>query len=477
MANIVNIPFVGPAYESRSPNVNAQRCVNWYLEAGGPGAKNPIALYGTPGLLEFSDVGGDGMRGMYHVPSKNLFTVSGDKFKEVNRVGVVTERGTLNSTTGRVSMADNGTQIMIVDGVDGYIYNLDTEVFVQITDPDFPGADTVDFIDQYFAVNKPDTGRWYVSALLNGLDWTATDFVTAESSSDNLSAVINADDGTLVSLGRYTSEIWYNAAASGNPFARVAGGIMNWGIDATFSLVKGDETLFWLARNLTGDKIVVRKEGFNARRISTNAIEFAMSEMTTTSDAIAYMYTEQGHTFYVLTFPTGNQTWVYDLSTGVWHERSSYKITGEIRHRSNAYFFFAGSHMVGDFESGKIYKMNTDFLDDAGDPIKRTRATQHLHNLEKRVSYLSLQVDMQVGVGEGLGQGKDPRVMLRWSDDGGHTWSNEKWRDIGKIGEFKKRIIWNRLGASRDRIFELSITDPVKAALIGATANIEAMAA
>lgn len=477
MAQTIDIGFIGPAYESRSLNLNAQRCVNLYLEMGGPKGKTPIALYGTPGLLEFADIGGDGVRGMYHVPSNNLFAVSNNKFSEISRAGIVTERGTLNSSSGRVSMADNGTQIMIVDGTDGYIYNLTTEVFVQITDVDFPGADTVDFIDGYFAINRPDTGEWYVSALNDGLTWSATDFTTAESSSDNLSAVVNADDGTLVALGRYTSEIYYNAAASGNPFNRISGGIMDWGIDAVFSLSKGDSTLFWLARNLTGDNIVVRKVGFNAQRISTHAIEFAMSQMTTTADAVGYNYTEHGHTFYVLTFPTANQTWVFDIATNLWHERSSYKDTGAIRHRANAYFFFAGFHMVGDFESGKIFKMSTDFLDDDGDPIERIRATEHIHNLEKRVAYFSLQVDMETGVGVLSGQGADPQAMLRWSDDGGHTWSGENWRDMGKIGTYKTRAIWNRLGASRDRVFELKITDPVKVAIIGAVANIEALAA
>lgn len=476
MATKTNIPFVGPAYTSRSVNVNAQRCINLYLEAGGPGAKNPIALYGTPGLEEFADIGGNGVRGEYHVPSKNLFAVSGDKFSEINRAGVVTVRGTLNSSTGRISMADNGTQIMIVDGVDGYIYNLDTEVFVQITDGDFPGGDTVAFIDGYFAVNKPDSGRWYTSALLDGLTWDATHFVTAESSSDNLSAVVNSD-GMIYSLGRYTSEVWYNAAASGNPFARMSGGIIDWGIQATFSLAKGDNTFFMLARNLTGDNIVVRKEGFNFRRISTNAIESNLDAMSTTSDAIGYIYTEEGHTFYVLTFPSGNKTWVYDTTTGVWHERQSYKEGGSLRHRGNAYFFFAGKHMVGDFESGKIFNMSMSIFDDDGDPIERIRATQHVHSFENRVSYPSLQVDMESGVGLVTGQGSDPQAMLRWSDDGGHSWSNGIWRTFGKIGKYGERVKYNRLGASRDRIFELKITDPVKVVIIGAVAEIEAFAA
>ncbi|MCK5563694.1 MAG: hypothetical protein KAJ07_00470 [Planctomycetes bacterium] len=504
MTQRIKIPFVGPAYESKSKNVNAQRSVNLYLETGGFEGKSSIALYGTPGLELFATLGGDGVRGEYHPPSKNLFAVSGNTFYEVNRAGVVTERGTLNSSSGRVSMVDNGTQIMIVDGVDGYIYNLDTTAFVQITDSDFPGADTVTFVDGYFAVNKPDTGRWHVSALLDGLSWDATDFTTAESSPDELVAVLNIQ-GTVHAFGRYTTEIYYNSAAV-FPFDRISGGIMKWGIEARFSLSEADNTAFWLGRNLSGGHVVLRKQGYDAIRVSDHAVEEAMDKMSTVSDAFSYSYTSRGHTFYVLTFPTGNQTWVLDITTGLWHERQSYKEGGSIRHRANAHFYFIDEHIVGDFESGKLYKMRDDVLTDDGDPIERIRRTQRVTDREKNIVYSRLEVDMETGVGlstsstdeteaffadgsilaDGsklagddsvVGGEINPAAMLRWSDDGGHTWSNEKWRSMGKKGEYGKRVVWNRLGFGRDRIWELKITDPVKVVIIGAVADIEVMAA
>jgi len=471
----LNIPFVGPAYEVKSKKLNAQRCINLYLETGGYEGKSNIALFGTPGLELFATLGGSAIRGEHHVPSRNLFAVSGDTFYEIDRGGTVTERGTLNSSSSRISMDDNGTQIMIVDGEDGYIYNLDTEVFVEITDSDFPGADTVVFIDGYFAVNKPDTGRWYISALLNGLNWTATDFITAESSPDGLVALRNLQ-GTIHAFGRYTTEIYYNSGAS-FPFDRISGGVMKWGLEARFSLAEAVDTAFWLGRNKTGGHVILKKEGYGALRVSTHAVEDAMNKMTTTSDAFAYCYTSRGHTFYVITFPAGNQTWVFDITTGAWHERQSYREGGAIRHRANAYYYFNDEHIVGDFESGKLYKMRDDIYDDDGDPIERIRRTQRVSDRENNIAYSSLQVDMQTGVGLTTGQGSDPQAMLRWSDDGGHSWTPEKWRSIGKKGEYNHRAIWKRLGYGRDRIWELKITDPIEVVMLGAVAEIEALAA
>lgn len=475
----VPIPFVGGSWEAKSKNVNAQACINLYPETGGYEGKSIMALYHTPGLELFATLGGDQVRGTHHVPSSNLFAVSGNTFYEVNRAGVVTVRGTLNSTTGRVSMDNNGLlegkQIMIVDGTDGYIYNLSTEVFTQITDSAFPGADTVTYIDGYFAINKPDTGRWYVSALLDGLSWNSSDYVTAESSPDSLVAVLNIQ-GTVHAFGRYTTEIYYNSGAT-FPFDRISGGIMKWGLEARFSLAEADNTAYWLGRNETGGHIILRKEGYNAMRVSTHAIETAMEKMTTTSDAFSYAYTEEGHTFYVITFPTGNQTWVFDITTGLWHQRQSYKAGGSIRHRANAYVGFIGEHIVGDFESGKLYKMKTDVYTDDGDPIERIRRTQRVHDRDNNIAYPIVDIDIETGVGLTSGQGEDPQAMLRWSNDGAHTWSNERWVTIGKKGKYKDRARWTRCGFGRDRVWELKITDPVPVAIMGAWAEVEMMAA
>ena len=495
----MEIPFIGAAYQVRSSNVNAQRCVNLIPESGGYDGKSILALYGTPGLELFVNLGGYPVRGT-HVVSKThpfMYIVTGSTFKKVNPSGVDTVLGTLLTATGFISMEDNGTQIMIVDGNYGYIYTIATGAFAQISDPDFPGGDTVTFLDGYFIVNKPGTGSFQLSSAYDGTAWAALDIKTAESHPDNLIAVIS-DKRELWAFGEETVEVFYNDGTSTPPMRRMNGVTIDKGLAAAACLTKFDNSLAWLTNEEDGGLQIVRADGYQPRRISTDAIDYAISTYSAVSDAFCYSYIEAGHEFLVVTFPSGNQTWVYDANTKLWHERSSY---GLGRHRANSYARFAGSHMVGDHITGKIYKMKMDTYTDNGDPIERIRRVPHFNVEAKNLFYHELQIDIETGTGNlnytsssyvsSLADGSfladgsilaggtlipggvvNPQAMLRWSDDGGHLWSNEHWREIGKRGAYGKRVKWSRMGRSRGRIFELKITDPIKVVLIAAYAEI-----
>jgi hypothetical protein len=192
------------------------------------------------------------------------------------------------------------------------------------------------------------------------------------------------------------------------------------------------------------------------------------------SDALGYTYQQDGHSFYVLIFPTANTTWVYDVSTGVWHERAGWSAGQFTRHRSNCQMSYNGEIVVGDYENGNIYAFDLDVYADNGAIQRWLRSWRALptgQNDLKRTAHHSLQLDCETGKGLILGQGSDPQAMLRWSDDGGHTWSNEHWKSMGKIGEYGYRTIWRRLGMTlkiRDRVYEVSGTDPIKIAIMGA---------
>lgn len=479
----MKIPFVGPAYLGRSVNMNAQRCVNLYPEVDNAEGKNVMALYGTPGLELFVAVGASPSRGTQTMGS-NLYVVSADKLYKVAANGTYTEEGTLLTSSGRVSIANNGTQLMIVDGTYGYIYNTVTDVFTQITDVDFPGAETVAFLDGYFIFNTPNSGDFMITALYDGTSVDALDIKTAERDPDKLLFVLN-DHGQLWLFGEYTTEVYYNSGNADFPFEAINGANIDYGLAARWSVAKADNSPFWLAQTKDGKGFVVRGNGFTPQIISTRALEYQISTYSTINDAFAYAYVDEGHAFYVLTFPTSNATWVYDASTGLWHERAYRNTTtGNLgRHRSNTYAFFNGFHMVGDYENGNVYKMRLDKYTDNGDPIKRIRAAQHIAAGDMEMLFhAKLQVDMEVGVGLASGQGSDPQAVLDWSDDGGHTWSSETWGGIGSVavggsGEYKKRVIFRRLGRARDRVYRFTITEPVKIVIIGASLDVKKEAA
>jgi hypothetical protein len=449
--------------------------VNLFPEMTPDNGQTAAYLNRAPGLQFLQSVGTGPIRALWahQTNGSDFYVVSGGEVYKLNSMtGAPTLIGTV-SGTGPVSIADNGTQIFFACNPDGFIYNEVTNVFAQITDPDFPGAVTVGYLDGYFVFNEPNSQRVWVTALLDGLSVDPLDFASAEGSPDGLVGLI-VDHREAWLFGTDSVEVWYDAGLPDFPLTRIQGAFNEIGCVAAFSIAKLDNGLFWLGTDARGQGIVYRANGYTGTRISTHAIEYAIAQYGNISDAIAYTYQQEGHAFYVLTFPSGDATWVYDVSTQAWHERAGWVNGVFTRHRSNCQCNFVGNTIVGDFENGNIYKLSLDVYADNGDIQKWLRSWRALptgQNNLKRTAHHSLQLNCESGVGLNDGQGSDPQAMLRWSDDGGHTWSSEHWATMGKIGAYYQRVFWRRLGMTlklRDRVYEVSGTDPVKIAVMGA---------
>lgn len=465
-------PILGSAYVARSVNAADNRMINLFPEIIPEGGKEPAFLNRAPGLRLKVSVGLGPIRGMW-VLGNDLYVVSRDKLYKVNSSYAVTELGTVSGTSNPVSMADNGTQLFVACNGPSYIYNAKTNVFQRITDSDFPGAVTVGYLDGYFVFNEPNSQKIWVTALLDGTSVDPLDFASAEGSPDGVVGII-VDHREVWVLGTNSVEVWYNSGNADFPLSRIQGAFNELGCVAAYSIAKMDNGLFWLGQDARGQGIVYRANGYTGQRISTHAIEWQIQQYGNLSDAIGYTYQQDGHSFYVLIFPSANATWVYDVATQAWHERAGFANGEFTRHRSNCQAFFNSEVMVGDYQNANIYAFDLDDFSDNGSIQKWLRSWRALptgQNNLKRSAQHSLQLDLETGVGLNLGQGSDPQVMLRWSDDGGHTWSSEHWVSIGKIGEFCRRAIWRRLGMTmkiRDRVYEVSGTDPVKIAIVGA---------
>lgn len=464
--------FIGPSYTLSSVAVDCQRCLNWFPEIDeiGSGKDHEVAsLQPTPGLSLLTTIGAGPIRATYTATNGTLYVVSYNKIYSVSSSWVATELGTLNTTVGNVSMADNGITIMLVDGTYGYAVTLADGTFAEITDPDFPGADQVVFQDGYFIFNDPDTGKFMITGAYD-ITVDALDVATAEGSPDDIVGLIS-DHRDLWLFGEKSIEVWYNSGAADFPFERNQGAFIEHGCIAPFSIQKMNNTVFWLGRDDKGGGIVYMAHGLSPQRISTHAVEIAIQGYGDLSTTTAWTYEQNGHFFYVLNFDSTdvNTTWVFDTSTNLWHERTFNNEGVQERHRAQNHAYAYSTHVVGDYENGNLYSLDTTVYSDAGVEIKRLRRTPHISEEMKRIFYDSFELDIEAGVGiDGLGQGVDPQAMMRFSDDGGRTWSNEKWVSFGKIGQTKKRAKWHRLGSARDRVFEITISDPVKAVLIGA---------
>jgi hypothetical protein len=470
-------PILGSSYVARSINAADNRMVNLFPEVVPEGGKEPAFLNRAPGLKFQQTIGTGPIRALWahQTNGSDFYVVSGTQFYKVTGLTATpTLLGTVTGT-GPVSIADNGTQIFLACNPDGFIYNEVTNVFAKITDPDFTGAVTVGYLDGYFVYNEPDSQKVWVTQLLDGTSVDPLDFASAEGSPDGLVAV-NVDHREAWLFGTDSIEVWYDAGQTDFPLTRIQGAFNEIGCVAAFSIAKLDNGLFWLGTDARGQGIVYRANGYTGVRVSTHAIEYAIAQYGNISDAIAYTYQQEGHAFYVLTFPSANATWVYDVATQAWHERAGWDTAiGEFtRHRSNCQCNFGGNTVVGDFENGNIYTLDLDVYADNGGIQKWLRSWRALptgQNNLKRTAQHSLQLDCESGTGLVTGQGSDPEIMLRFSDDGGHTWSNEHLSKMGKIGEYYRRVFWRRLGMTlklRDRVYEVSMTDPVKTAIMGA---------
>jgi len=479
--------FVGASYSARSIYQDDQECINFYPEIDAtkqPGERGIVSLYPTPGLTQELQLTGGEVRGMRALSGNQYAIVVVGKFvyrldKSLNVIQI----GTLLSNKGQVRITDNvmsseGLTAYIVDGGHRYYYNVSSNSFVTlgVEDGGWEGATVCDTVDDYIAYNQPGTQNWAVTDLGSPLSTTFL-FGAKNGSPDNIVSLI-VDHRQVYVLGEVTSEVWVNVGGTlpgivTFPFQRISGTSMQHGCAAPYSVARFADSFMFVARDTLGTATIGKMTGYQYQRLSTHAVENSLSGQNV-SDAIAYSYQIDGHEFYVVTFPSIDLTWVFDLTTQQWHKWLSWDTVNATykRHRSNCYMFFSNTHMVGDFENGKIYKIDLQSYSDDGAVIRRLRRASHITSDLQRQYFEEFQIQFQPGVGLNNGQGQDPQAILRWSNDGGSTWSNEHWASIGKIGRYSNRAIWRRLGWARDRIFEVVITDPVKAVII--SANLKA---
>ena len=349
------------------------------------------------------------------------------------------------------------------------------------SDGAFQGASAVDIVDNYFVYNRPSTQQWAASNLLSPITYGLS-YASKFTGPDNLVSLV-CDHGQVYLLGEQTTEVWADQGTFPFAFQRIPGSSSQHGLAAQFSIARLGNSFAYVAKNNRGQAEIVIMNGYFPQRISTHAVENTLVNQDI-SDAIAYTYQLEGHECYVVTFPNLDITWVYDIATQLWHKwlwtdnQNNYH-----RHRSNCSAFFQNVVLVGDYQNGQIYKLDPNNYTDDGNTIRRLRRCPHLTTDLQRQYFDELQIQFQPGVGlQGITDpplntettGANPQAMLRWSSDGGSTWSNEHWSAIGKVGKYRNRIIWRRLGYARDRIYEVVVTDPIFACIV--SANLKASA-
>lgn len=479
--------FIGQAYEAASVTQDTQALINWYPEIDSAKSQGDrdhtaergiMALYPTPGLVTRLQLSFGEVRGFHVMPGgQMLLTVSGSTVYRVDTGFNKVIIGNIGTAIGKVFFADTisgteGSIAYLVDGVNRYTYTVNTQVLdnVGLLDGGFVGASVCDEVDNYIFYNRPETNQWGCTDLSSGVS-NALNVGSKIGSTDNIVCLI-ADHRQVLVLGEETSERWVDVGSINFPFSPIPGTAMQHGCQAQNSVARLGEGIAFLAQDDRGTATVVTwGANFPApSRISTFAIENSIQGYAVTSDAIGMSYTQAGHEFYVLTFPTADVTWVYDVSTQLWHRRAWRDPDSNVkhRHRANCLVPFAGAILAGDFENGKVYELSQSTYTDDGDPLVCVRRCRHLTKDLNRQFFHWLQIQFQPGVGLQEGQGDDPECVIRWSDDGGFTWSNDHVITLGKVGDYKHRAKITRMGWGRDRVFEVEMADPVYRVVVSA---------
>jgi hypothetical protein len=471
----VKFPLITGAYSAKSVVAEAQRCVNLYAEQNPKDSSFPFTYYPTPGLTlkgTASPTVGSGWRGLWAASNGKLYGVCGSSVFSIDSSFNLTNLGDMVTESGPVSMVDNANFVVIVDGTTaGYTVDLTDDTFSAIADSAFAGGNTVGFVDGFLVLNMPDTREWYIS-LNDEVTFDATDFASKSGYSDKLVGV-GITKRYLYLLGAETTEVWFNAGDPTFPFERLPGVFMQHGCAAVNSIAQMDGEIYWLAQSQQGVCYVNRSQQFNASQISTFALDNELATYPRVDDAIGFTYQIEGHFFYVLTFPTADKTWQYDLSTQQWNELNWIDANGALhRHRANCYASAYGMPIVGDWENGNLYLWDVNAYTDNANPIPRIRSFMHsVDDNSDRMRYREFIANMEVGNGTGS---YDPvPVFLRWSDTRGKSWGNAISISVGLEGEYITSLQYQRLGMARDRVFELSWSAPVKTALLGAWTQAE----
>lgn len=457
------IPFGSQSYQHESSQLSSQRMVNCFLEKQAEGSKSPIAVIRTPGIETVTTLPKTPIRGGLEHKGVAYF-VSGDGLYSVNN-GSYVYIGEIPGSD-RVKMISNGSQLGILSAQDLYVYET---TLAKVTDPGFGGAIDMTYSDLFGVFVSPDSADFFISnpgavPFPDLTDYDALDSATAEAQPGNIVA-IGTDHRELIVFKEKHGEIWANTGNADFTFQAVPNAFIELGCIARDSLAKADNTIYWLANDMTVRKL----NGYTPVRVSTHAIENIITKMSARSDAVAFTHPFNGHLFYVLTFPVENRTFVLDITTGLWHERE----TDGKEWRANSYVYAGDTHYVGDSLTGKIGQLSGTEYTDFGDVHRVEVISPPIHKDGAQLFFKRLHIDFEMGAGLATGQGSDPQVMLQWSDDGGKTWSSEYWRSIGKVGQYSNRAVWHRLGSSNSRVFKLTFSDPSPFTMIQAIADVE----
>ncbi len=470
--------FIGPSAVSQSPQQDCEKTINFYLEPGPKSGKNTASLLPSMGFLAWLTVSQVGARALYEMNGTMLGVVGSVPYS-IASTATATALGTVTQDSNQAQIVSNGAvgaQFLFGSGTNGYCYTPASSTFTQVLTGD---CSMVGMLDGYGIALDPTTSKIRISNINDFTTWSSTQFAQRGDAPDNwVSMVVNIPDVWLI--GQQTGVVWYDAGNFPFPLAPRPGATFKYGIVAPWTLKTAGGYVMWLSRNAEGAGIVVQAVGYSPQRVSSYELESAIAmyaRTTSITDAEAVMFQYQGHTFYVLTFPSAGKSHVYDITTGVWVDWGKWISANTDftiwQPRVHCYAF--GQHIVGDRSTNQLSLMDGSYQTEAdGSLIRRVRITPAVFNENRQIPHRRLDVLIEQGLGTQTGQGSNPKLTVSSSDDGGKTYAPERSGSAGKVGEYQKLIRFNRFGIPRNRCYKFVMTDPIPWRLVDCFINNDA---
>ncbi len=473
--------LVGPSYTAQSPKFQNEACFNLYCESaenqsGGKGGSRQM-LIKVPGRAVTHSLPDKPLRCLYSGDGNRVFAVGNATLYELFKDGTFTALGTTEPADSPAQIFSNGSQLLVISGSGGFVPDPVTNTCTRVVDACQGG-----YLDGYgLGVEGPVPGSSKTFRISNFMDfniWDALDFANVDQSPDNIQSLI-VDHRQALFVKQQTSEFYWDSGNPDFPIEPVQGSFIEQGSIAPWSLQRIDNTVMWLGGDERGAGIVWRMEGYAPRRVSNYAIENSIQGYADAGinirDAVGTVIQQQGHTFYLLHFPSANATWVYDASTSLWHRRAVWNSTTSTWNcdRARYHCYAWGQHLVGGGDdTGRVYNQSVEIQDDAGVPLRWLRQAPHIATPDSLTIFFSnLFIDFQVGVGNTAAP--NPTVMVRHSNDGGDTWNPETQISLGAVGKYSARARQLMCGSGKDRSIEVSGTDAVITAIVEADIQME----
>lgn len=465
------LPIFGTGIKANSEFVTAQRRLNCFFDIRQDGDRTNIIIRGTPGAkTPWVTLPDSPIRGWWALNSY-LYVVAGSSVYAVDTSGTANLLGSIINSGQLVQMGDDSITMLIVDGAQAYSVLLPLGAPTLVADANFPnGAQSIAQLDSKMYAPFPNSRRFAASGTLNATVWTPGIVGTKENASDNLVAV-DVWNGALILWGSDNMEFWQDVGSSPLPVQRINGASQAWGLAALRSRVALANTMYFLGKNRQGGVQVFRLNGYTPQRVSNTDLEDLFATFGSYSDAIALTYTVSGHPMYQITFPGESRSFLFDTQTEMWYETQT-GIANIARHFGNLGVTFNFKNYICDTSSGNIYELDDDTYTDNGTTIKRQIASRHIRMDGNEFGVSELTLEMETGVGTATGQGADPQIMMQVSRDGGKTYGVERWKQIGAVGQYRRRVNYSQMGSARDFVFQFTMTDPVKFVVTGANATL-----